>query len=110
MQKLLTFVKAQNATAAQAAEQRSTGDWVDVPRRVKVSCAHETASVDGEEILEHLRAFAFRIYSGIVPIVKEEVLNGALYFTWREPMEKYQMSMRLPPKLLDDCRKNLGPQ
>ena len=73
MQKLLVFVRSENARAAKAAEKATENGWIQVANRVKVSCAHQTTTADGEEILATLEKFSSRVYNGDVPVVKKEV-------------------------------------
>lgn len=105
MQKLLVFVRSENAQAAKVAEQASEGGWVQVAKRVKVSCAHQTAGVDGEEILATLERFAASVYQGEVPVVKKEIENEDAYYTWREKDGQSRMSLKAPARLMDQARK-----
>ena len=103
-QKLLVFVRSENARAAKAAEEASLEGWVQVPKRVKVSCAHQTAAVDGEEILAALEKFAAQAYQGEIPVVKREVWQEEAYYTWREDIKKVRFSLKAPARLMDDAR------
>ena len=105
MQKLLVFVRSENARAAKAAEQSKESSWVKVAKRVKVSCAHQTAAVDGEEILATLEKFASRAFNGEVPVVKKAVWRGEAEFTWRDSNNEAKMSLRAPARLMDAARK-----
>ena len=104
MQKLLVFVRSENAKAAKAAERSRDNGWVQVAKRVKVSCAHQTAAVDGEEILEYLEKFSARVYRGEIPVVKKEVWHGESYYTWRESDKEAKMSLMAPARLMEDAR------
>lgn len=113
MQKLLVFVRSENAGAAKEAEERAKAGkddgWVEVPKRVMVSCAHQTSKADGEEILSALEKFAARVYQGEVPVVRKEVWHGEPYCWWREAGgegdEKFKMSIKAPVRLMDEARK-----
>lgn len=105
MQKLLVFVRSENARAAKAAEEAKDSGWVKVASRVKVSCAHQTTGVDGEEILARLEKFSSQVYNGEIPVVQKEVWLGDAYYTWRESDKKTKMSIKAPARLMDDARK-----
>lgn len=106
MQKLLVFVRSENARAAKDAEERSKDGWVQVANRVKVSCAHQTTAVDGEEILENLEKFSARVFQGNVPVVKKEYWHEDAYYTWREGDDSPRnMSLKAPARLMDEARK-----
>lgn len=106
MQKLLVFVRSENAQAAKAAEDRSKDGWVQVANRVKVSCAHQTVAVDGEEILENLEKFSARVFQGKVPVVKKEYWHEDAYYTWRDGDDSPRnMSLKAPARLMDAARK-----
>ncbi|KAK0944852.1 hypothetical protein LTR29_003665 [Friedmanniomyces endolithicus] len=128
MQKLAVFVRSENARAAAVVddggvENESQGgssgeeeddDWVHVPasspRRVKISCAHQTYSVDGAEILAELESFSFRVFKGDVPVVKTKKWHdGEIYDLWREKGEKRTpMSMFCARRLMEDARRFFG--
>jgi hypothetical protein len=105
MQKLLVFVRSENSRAVQMAEKAAEKGWVNVAKRVKVSCAHQTAAVDGEEILARLESFSSRVYNGDVPVVKKEVWHEEAYYTWREADGESKMSLKAPARLMDDARR-----
>ena len=107
MQKLLVFVRSENARAAKAAEEANDNGWVQVASRVKVSCAHQTYSVDGEEILGSLEKWSSRAFYGDVPVVKKEVWHGDAYYTWREHGfgKDARFSLKAPARLMDDARR-----
>ncbi|KAK3055610.1 hypothetical protein LTR09_003531 [Extremus antarcticus] len=105
MQKLLVFVRSENARAAAVAEKATENGWVQVAKRVKVSCAHQTTAADGEEILATLEKFAARVYNGDVPVVKKEVSHEEAYYTWREEDNESKMSIKAPARLMDDARR-----
>lgn len=109
MQKLQVFIRSENARAATKAAEEATGDggWVQVARRVKVSCAHQTSSVDADDVLTALGKFAQRAYLGDVPVVKEECVHGELFYTWRDEMDT-RMSLQAPARLMDAARKFFG--
>ncbi|KAK4539410.1 hypothetical protein LTR36_010973 [Oleoguttula mirabilis] len=113
MQKLAVFVRTENAKAAAAAEcADADGDaegWVQVPRRVLVSCAHQTTSVDGAEILKELEVFSFRVMIKRVPVVDSRDRDGEVYDTWREAgEERTPMSIMAPRRLMEDVRDFFG--
>ena len=108
MQKLLVFVRSENARVARIAEQANENGWVQVAKRVQVSCAHQTAGVDGEEILVYLEKFAARVYEGAVPIVKKEIWHGDACYTWREDGKDTKMALKAPARLMDAARKFFG--
>lgn len=110
MQKLAVFVRSENARAAKEAEEGEDEDgWVAVPKRVMVSCAHQTSKADGEEILAALEKFAARVYGGQVPVVRKEVWHGEAFYWWRdaegEGDEKFRMSIKAPARLMDEARR-----
>ena len=77
MQKLAVFVRTENARAAAIAEEAEDVEgWVQVPRRVLVSCAHQTSGVDGAEILKELEVFSYRVRGEKVPVVESREVNG----------------------------------
>jgi len=109
MQKLAVFVRTLNARAAAAAEVEDADGWVQVPRRVLVSCAHQTTSVDGAEILAELEKFSFRVVNKQVPVVSEQQWHGELFCTWRETTkERTPMSIKAPKRLMEDVREFFG--
>ncbi|KAI7185527.1 hypothetical protein KC316_g3987 [Hortaea werneckii] len=112
MQKLAVFVRTENAKAAAAAEEAETGDedgWVEVPRRVLVSCAHQTVAVDGAEILAELEQFSYRVISGDVPLVDSRDVFGTRFDTWRETAkERTPMSIMAPRALMEQVREFFG--
>ncbi|KAK5122946.1 hypothetical protein LTR85_003511 [Meristemomyces frigidus] len=111
MQKLAVFVRTENAKAAAAAETADTEEdgWVQVPRRVLVSCAHQTSGVDGAEILKELEEFSFRVMIKRVPVVSSREWRGEVYDTWREEgKERTPMSIVAPRRLMEDVRDFFG--
>ncbi|KAK3726003.1 hypothetical protein LTR37_000151 [Vermiconidia calcicola] len=105
MQKLLVFVRSENARAAKAAEENSKSDWVEVAKRVKVSCGHQNAAEDGEEILAALEKFSARVYRGDVPVVKKEIWHGEACYTWRDNEDGAKMSLQAPARLMNAARR-----
>jgi len=107
MTKLLGFIRSINSKLSQAAgnEQLVDGDWVQVEGRVQISCAHQTTSVDAEQIIINAADFWFRVMGGEVPVVKSEEWLGEVYDTWRDrttgPMK---LSIRAPRRLMEDAR------
>ncbi|KAJ9621957.1 hypothetical protein H2203_006838 [Taxawa tesnikishii (nom. ined.)] len=80
-------------------------DWQVVLPRVKVGCAHQTASVDGEEILEEVIALFERIIEGKVPVVNSREIRGEVYDSWKEDGE-VKFSVRAPRRLCEEARKH----
>ncbi|KAH9838182.1 Metallo-beta-lactamase superfamily [Teratosphaeria destructans] len=109
MQKLAVFTRTQNAREEAAASVQSEDGWVQVPRRVLVSCGHQTVGVDGAEILAELEAFSYRALLGQVPVVETKVRRGEVWDLWRETGEKRTpMSILAPRRLMRDCRRFFG--
>lgn len=111
MQKLAVFVRTENARAEAASEaaEADDADWVEVPRRVLVSCAHQTTSADGEEILAELEQFSFRVLNKQVPVVSSQERHGVLFDTWRETTQKRTpMSIMAPRQLMEQARDFFG--
>ncbi|KAF2773357.1 Metallo-hydrolase/oxidoreductase [Teratosphaeria nubilosa] len=110
MQKLAVFTRTQNAQEEAAASVKSSEDgWVQVPRRVLVSCGHQTVRVDGAEILAELEAFSYRALLGQVPVVETVERQGELWDLWRESgEERMLMSILAPRRLMKDCRRFFG--
>ena len=107
MQKLLVFVRSENARAekeASEAAESSQDGWVKVAERVKVSCAHQTTAVDGEEILAKLEKFSAKVYQGSVPVVKKEYWHDDAYYTWRDDENEWNMSLKASARLMDKAR------
>ena len=105
MQKLLVFVRSENARATEIAEKASQDGWIQVAKRVTVSCAHQTSSIDGEKVLEALEKFSARVFQGKVPVVKKGRGYDGEWWVWREEDKEVQFSMQLPPRLMDAARK-----
>lgn len=101
MLKLQGFVRAENTREADGDD----GEWVTVARRVKIGCGHQTASVDGEEILERLLAFWWRVVKGEVPVARTSVWHGEVTDWWREPDGGSKMSFKAPRRLMEEARK-----
>lgn len=109
MQKLAVFVRTENARAASAADDEDADGWVQVPRRVLLSCAHQTTSVDGAEILAELETFSFRVVNGQVPVVTSSEWRGEVYDTWREEGKgRTPMSIKAPRRLMEEVRTFFG--
>lgn len=113
MQKLAVFVRSENARAEREAEELSGDEgWLEVAKRVVVSCAHSTSKIDGGEILAALEKFAARVFGGEVPIVKEGMYFGEQFCRWRDPDDSkddgYKMSLQAPMRLMTEARKFFG--
>lgn len=106
MQKLLSFVRSQNGE-----EARSVRGWELVPKRVKISCAHQTTSVDGEQIIEDLKKRFSRILTGQTPVIKSSSIMGETVDTWRDDGKDVKFSFQAPRRLCEDARRffNLWP-
>jgi len=109
MQKVLVFIRSENAQAEKRAaetESEEADDWTQIAKRVKVSCAHQTYGVDGEEIMARLEKFAAHVFQGQIPVVREEHQRGETYCTWRDdPASIWKMSLQAPARLMDDARR-----
>lgn len=105
MQKLLVFVRSENARAAQASEYTTEDNYVKVAKRVQVNCGHQTSGVDAEEILARLEMFSARVYRGDVPVAKKDNYHDDEYFTWKEEDGASKMSIRAPARLMEDARR-----
>lgn len=105
MQKLQCFVRSENVRAASSQEASEEG-WVEVPKRVKISCAHQTTSVDGEQILEDVERVWWEVERGEVPVVKSEMSMGEVYKTWRPRSTKNgpKLSFQAPERLMQEAR------
>ncbi|KYG41221.1 hypothetical protein M433DRAFT_76285 [Acidomyces richmondensis BFW] len=110
MQKLAVFVRTQNTREAEAAAlHEEDSGWVTVPRRVLLSCGHQTIAVDGADILAELEAFSYQVLLGRVPVVEAVERLGEMYYTWRETGQKRTpMSIMAPIRLMRECRQFFG--
>lgn len=111
MQKLQTFVASENARLAKAVMEESDDEedeWVTVaaPRRVKVSCAHQTTGADGEKIFDEVLTFFWRVVNGDVPVVEEYTHDREVYIKWRDEGEgaENKLSFLSPGRLVDEAR------
>lgn len=108
MQKLRCFIRAENAHAAtvvEEAEGEELGSWVNVARRVKVGCGHQTADADGEGIMEALEKMWWRVLRGEVPVSDTMIVSGQTVDRWMEAGGGGRFSFRAPRRLMDDARK-----
>jgi hypothetical protein len=83
MQKLISFIRSENAHAAAIAdEEGGTGSdcWVNVARRVKVGC-------------------------GQIPVSDTMTISGETVDRWIEPGNDPQFSFRAPRRLMEDARR-----
>jgi hypothetical protein len=107
MQKLRKFVRSENARAAAVAEEEGEDgcdDWVRVASRVSIGCGHQTAAVDGEEIMDALETMWWRVLNGKIPVSNTMVIEGEKVDRWMEPGGKGQFSFRAPRRLMDGAR------
>jgi hypothetical protein len=108
MQKLISFIRSENAHAAAIAdEEGGTGSdcWVNVARRVKVGCGHQTADVDGEGVMEALEKMWWRVLRGQIPVSDTMTISGETVDRWIEPGNDPQFSFRAPRRLMVDARR-----
>lgn len=107
MQKLRCFVRSENACAAAGAEEEDDefDAWVNVARRVKIGCGHQTADADGESIMEALEKMWWRVLRGEVPVSDTMIISGEMVDRWMEPGGDGQFSFRAPRRLMEDARK-----
>jgi hypothetical protein len=109
MQKLRCLIRSENARALAVAEveeaESGSDGWVNVARRVKVGCGHQTADIDGEDIMEALRRMGQRVLRGQVPVSDTMIISGETVDRWMEPGEDLQFSFRAPRRLMEDARK-----
>lgn len=105
MQKLKTFIKAENSHAERPTSSGSDSGFEKVARRVKVGCGHQTHSADAEELMERLERLWWKVLTGEVPAGKKEVWRNDATFTWREENVVSGMSFRGPARLVDEARK-----
>jgi hypothetical protein len=108
MQKLRKFVRSENARAAAVVEEEEGDDacdgWVKVASRVSIGCGHQTADVDGEEIMDALETMWWRVLNGKIPVSNTMVIEGEKVDRWMEPGGKGQFSFRAPRRLMDGAR------
>ncbi|WPG99000.1 Hypothetical protein R9X50_00180200 [Acrodontium crateriforme] len=106
MQKLYAFVQSENARAEAAMTNNDEDDWIQVPKRVLVSCGHQTVSADGEDILKDLDKFWWRVIRGEIPVVETRPAYGELCDWWREKgtnPDPTSMSFMAPRRLMEDA-------
>jgi len=109
MLKLQGFVRAENAQLAKGTDCEDGEGWVTLAKRVKIGCGHQTASVDGEEILERLLVFWWRVLKGEVPVASTSMWHGEVTDWWREPNGKSKVSFKAPRRLMEEARKFFVP-
>jgi len=113
LQKLLDFVKKQNATSSSDARQDSHDgeeedgeeEWTMIPRRIKLSCGHTTTGVDAEEVIEQVLQFFENVIAGHVPVVKSQKIRGETVDTWREAGGDARFAVRAPRRLCEEVRR-----
>jgi glyoxylase-like metal-dependent hydrolase (beta-lactamase superfamily II) len=108
MQKLRGFVRSENLHAAAVAEEEGDDecdDWVKVAGRIRIGCGHQTADVDGEEIMDALETMWWLVLRGKVPVFGTVVLEGEKVDRWMEPGGEGRFSFRAPRRLMDDARR-----
>jgi hypothetical protein len=109
MQKLQCFVRSENTRAAAAAAEEDGDEagsdcWVNVARRVKVGCGHQTADADGETMMESLEKVWWRVLRGQIPVSDTMTISGETVDRWIEPGENPKFSFRAPRRLMEDAR------
>jgi len=108
MQKLGCFTRSENARAVAVTEEEEKTDpdcWIDVGRRVKVGCGHQTADMDGEGVMDALEKLWWRVLRGQVPVSDTIVISGETVDRWIEPGKSPQFSFRAPRRLMNDARR-----
>ncbi|TKA75427.1 hypothetical protein B0A49_05040 [Cryomyces minteri] len=111
--RMLDFVRARNAEAdeAEAGGRAGVGgEWVVVPRRVRIACGHATCDADAEEILHAVTALFAAILQGSVPVVESRESRGEVVDLWMEDKgeEEARFSVRAPRRLCEAARERLG--
>lgn len=105
MQKIEHFIKSENAReAAEIESAQEEDDLVSVARSVKVGCGHQSASLDGVDIMARLKSFYFRTIRGQVPLVRSRDVLGVAVDTWAEPDKKSKFYFEAPRGLMEDAR------
>jgi hypothetical protein len=107
MQKLRGFVQSENVRAAAVVEEEEIDgcdDWVKVAGRVTIECGHQTADVDGEEIMDALETMWRRVLNGKIPVSDTMIIEGEKVDQWMQPGGKGRFSFRAPRRLMDDAR------
>lgn len=108
MQKLRCFIRSENAHSVAKAEEEEDENgsdcWVNVARRVKVGCGHQTADVDGESAMDALEKVWWQVLSGKIPISDTMTIAGETVDRWIEPGKDPRFSFRAPRRLMDDAR------
>ena len=108
MQKLQCFIRSENAhSIASAEEEEEDGRdcWINVARRVKVGCGHQTAEADGEGMIKSLEKVWWRVLRGQIPVSDKMTISGETVDRWIEPGNEPQFSFRAPRRLMDDARR-----
>ena len=103
LRKLLVLVRSENAKAEEkAAVESSDEGWEMVAKRVRLGAGHVTHSADAEEIIKKVDQFFYQILQKKIPVVKKEYRWNDAYYTWTQ--EGWGLSMRAPPRLVDQAR------
>lgn len=109
MQKLQCFVHSENTRAVAAADEEDGDEagsdcWVNVAKRVKVGCGHQTADADGETLMESLEKVWWRVLRGQIPVSDTMTISGETVDRWIEPGKNPKFSFRAPRRLMEDAR------
>ena len=110
MQKLGCFIRSENARAFAAAEEEAeeekTGSdcWVNVARRVKLGCGHQTAAGDGDYVTDALQKVWWLVLRGQIPVSDTMTIEGETVDRSIEPGNDPRFSFRAPRRLMDDAR------
>lgn len=112
LRKLLEFVRKENAATVPtdasdvgSYDEADEEQWTIVQKRVKVGCAHTTAGVDGEEIVEAVIELFEKIIAGKVPVMFSKEVRGEVYDLWCEDGQS-RFSVRAPRRLCEEARKH----
>lgn len=109
MQKLQYFIRSENARAVAKAEEEEDEDgsdcWINVARRVKVGCGHQTADMDGEGMMNALEKVWWQVLRGQIPVSDTMIISGETVDRWIEPGKDSQFSFRAPRRLMDNARR-----
>lgn len=107
MQKLRCFICSENARAAAIFEEEEEAEhdcWINVARRVKVGCGHQTADTDGESVMEALEKVWWRVLRGQIPVSDTMIISGEIVDRWIEHGKDPQFSFRAPRRLMEVAR------
>jgi glyoxylase-like metal-dependent hydrolase (beta-lactamase superfamily II) len=103
MQKLKAFVRSENLRAVEEEGDEVDG-WVTVARRLRVGCGHQTADVEGEDVMDALESMWWQVLRREIPVSDTMVIAGETVDRWMEPDGKGKFSFRAPRRLMNDAR------